>query len=151
MALYQRSVVLDCDPGFAFEFVSDFRHAARWDPLVERAELLTPEPIGLGSRFLLVNRFPVPDLPYQVAEFQAPHRLTLRGQTNAFSYQDSIGFEANGAGTRMSYSARLDFKGFLKLGNPVLALLFQRMGDDALRGIEQAVRAAAAERNQAAA
>ncbi|MCA9647733.1 MAG: SRPBCC family protein [Polyangiaceae bacterium] len=151
MARYQRKVILKCTPSFAFAFVSDFRHTAEWDPLVQRADLLTPPPIGLGSRFLLTNRFPVPDLPYEIVEFQAPNRLTLRGETSSFRYQDSIGFEEARGGTRVSYSAQLDFKGFFRLGSPMLALMFQRIGDDALRGIEQAVnRAAPAESATAA-
>jgi hypothetical protein len=34
----------------AFEYLADFSNAARWDPSVSRAKVLTPKPIGVGAR-----------------------------------------------------------------------------------------------------
>jgi len=52
-------------------------------------------------------------------------------------------------GTRMTYDARLAFKGPLRLIDPVLAVVFRRIGDRALEGL-QATLASPARRGSAA-
>lgn len=137
-----------------FAFVSDFRNAARWDPRTYAAEKATEGPIGVGTRFILtggamreewVERLHVPHgvagmaLPYDVVEFDAPSRFVLAGESRAMRWRDELEFSADGVATRLRYVAELEFKGFLRIGEPLLARLFQRIGDDATRDLAACV------------
>jgi len=145
MPRYRSSIEVPVPVGDAFAFVTDFRNAARWDPRVVRSELLTDGPIGLGSRFHLVSFGLGKEvaLPYEVTTFEPGERAVFEGRTLLFRYRDRIDFEpidptADGtAGTRVTYDARLSLRGPLALGNPLLALVFRRIGDDALAGIRR--------------
>lgn len=43
-------------PEVAFDVLADVRNETLWNPHVTRAELVSDEPIGQGTRFLTVNR-----------------------------------------------------------------------------------------------
>jgi hypothetical protein len=79
-----------CSPSRAFEFVSDRRNVPRYVDEIEISELLTPLPIGVGSRFLERVRLPEMDDPLlgttpsgvmevqeQIVAFDPPGRLGL--------------------------------------------------------------------------
>ena len=44
-----------CPPEHVFDKLADLRNETQWNSGVSSAELRSDEPIGLGSRFLLVN------------------------------------------------------------------------------------------------
>jgi hypothetical protein len=50
---------------------------------------------------------------------------------------DTITFAPTAAGTEVTYDARLQPKGAMKLAAPLLALLFRRLGDNAASGLER--------------
>ena len=83
-------------------------------------------------------------LPYEVVSFTPSREFVLSGETPVFRYEDRITFEAEGTGTKLTYSAKLSFKGVLGLGNAPLQLMFKRIGDDATRDIPVTVVEAAA-------
>jgi len=147
MPRYRASIEVPVPLGEAFAFVTDFRNAARWDPRVVRGELETDGPIGSGSRFRLVSFGLGKEvaLPYEVTAFDPGKFAVFEGRTLLFRYRDRIGFEAldptadNTGGTRLTYDAHLSLRGPLALGNSLVALVFRRIGDDALNGIRRAL------------
>ena len=58
-------------------------------------------------------------------------------------FEDKIRFDPEGNGTRVTYTARLELKSVLAVGDPFLRLMFKRIGDDATRDIASAVAAGA--------
>ena len=44
-----------CPPEQLFDTLADLRNDTQWNSRVSSAELRSPEPIGLGSRFAIVN------------------------------------------------------------------------------------------------
>ena len=49
------STRIESPPERVFDTLADVRNDARWNSRVSSAELRSPEPIGLGSRFAMVN------------------------------------------------------------------------------------------------
>ena len=141
MAHYWTSRFVPKDIEETFDFVSDFRHAASWDPRTLEVEKTTEGPVGLGTSFRLVGKSlgMKLDLPYTIVAYEHPRRLALEGENTFFRYRDEIGFSEEAQGTRFTYNARLSFKGILKIGNPFLQLMFKRIGDDATEGIVRAL------------
>lgn len=155
MPRYRSSVDVTLPVAETFAFFTDFRNAARWDPLVTRAEKPTPGPVGQGTRFVLHSRFLglTKVLPYEIAFFAppaggGPGRADLAGQTRLLRYRDGIQVSAAGAGARIDYDARISLRGPLAVANPLLGFVFRRIGEKALDGIrcaaEEAAREAAA-------
>jgi hypothetical protein len=128
-------------PEMAFDFISDFRHAPLWDRSAKRVTKLTDGSIGQGTRFLLRARLLVTtlDLPYEIEVFERPNRVVFAGSTHWFRYRDEVTFTANASGTTIEYSAFQSFQSILAIGNPVLARVYQRIGDNATRGIGAAL------------
>lgn len=156
MATYETVLSIPRPVEETFAFVSDFRHAVLWDPRTYATEKTTDGPIGVGTRFVLFGggvredvlqrlRIPVSfvgsPLPYDVVEFDPPHRFVLEGETSRYRYDDVLDFTADGdGGTRLRYAATLELRGALAgAGERLLQRLFQRIGDQATEGLPAAV------------
>ena len=72
------STRIDVPPERVFDILSDVRNDARWNGRVTRADLRSPEPIGVGSQFAMVNG----GSPYDVTiiTHDRPSRLVLEAR-----------------------------------------------------------------------
>jgi len=64
-----------CPPENVFDTLADLRNDTRWNGRVSSAELRSPEPIGLGSRFALVNGGTAYDVT--ITDYERPSRLVF--------------------------------------------------------------------------
>lgn len=162
MATYDTEIEIPCPVDRAFSFVSDFANAALWDPRTYAAERVTGGQIGVGTRFVLtggalrgstLRRLRLSPtrvgmkLPYDVVEFDPPSRFVLEGRTAIYRYDDRLTFTAVGEHTHLRYQATLDLRGPLRIAEPLLALLFRRIGDDATRDLGAVVMAGTSDRS----
>lgn len=154
VALYETTLTVPLSVEETFAFVSDFRHAARWDPRTYAVEKTTDGPIGVGTRFVLtggllreetVKRLHIPHslagmaLPYDVVEFERPDYFVLEGESRLVRYRDRLEFSQQGESSRLLYTAELHLKGPLSSGEPLLRKMFSRIGDDATRHLPDVV------------
>jgi Polyketide cyclase / dehydrase and lipid transport len=121
----------------AFAYLSRFDRAVEWDPGVEAGEMLTPEPVGVGSRFRLVARFLGRRIPleYEIVEYDRDERIVLQAENGSVRSVDTITFEDSDHGSVVVYEAQLDAKGIGRLADPLLAIVFHRIGDRAAAGL----------------
>jgi hypothetical protein len=129
-------------PERAFDFISDFRHAALWDPNTKSVTLVSGLPLGLGSRFQLhAHMLGVSfELPYEIVRYERPTCVAFVGETRILSYREQVTFQSDGErGTIIEYRASLQLRGLFALGNPLLSLVYQRIGDSATGGIVAAL------------
>jgi uncharacterized membrane protein len=98
------SFVVQRSPQVVFEFVSDLRNLPRWRTEVESVEMLTPKPIGPGSRFRQRGRVPkgleVVGVE-QIVDFEPYRRMTSKAEF-ALPNLDEITFEPVGDSTRVT-------------------------------------------------
>ena len=142
MAHYLDTIELAVPMEAAFDYLADFSNAAHWDPSVIEAKVLTPGKIRAGSRFRLLVSFLGRSIPleYEITSYQRPSRLVFKGGDDAVSSIDEINFVLGEWGeARITYEARLELKGFRRMADPILDLLFQRMGRLAMHGLEREV------------
>jgi carbon monoxide dehydrogenase subunit G len=137
MPRYRTEITVPRDPEEVFDYLARFSSAAQWDPSVVDAEMLTPEPVGCGSEFRLVVRSFGSERPfrYRISAFDRPRSVTLVAETAQVRSLDTITVEPAGAGSKLSYDARLEFRGLARLATPILALTLRRMGDAASAGL----------------
>lgn len=137
MARFVDAIDLPLPVEQVFDYLADFSRTAEWDPGVVEAECLTPGRPRQGSRFRVVASFlgrRVP-LEYEIRAFERPSRLVLDGGDPTLRSIDEITFVPRAGGTRVTYEARLELEGIRRLADPLLHLLFQRIGGLAVRGL----------------
>ena len=142
MARYRTTIDSTLPPATAFAELADFSSAERWDPGVQEARRLDAGALGVGSRFHVVARFAGRDVPleYEIIEFDPPNTVVLRAESSAVVSLDTITFEASATGTAVTYDAALRPKGLLRILDPVLAVVFRRIGDRARDGLHHVLQ-----------
>lgn len=138
MAHYRTIIESPLPPSRAFAYMANFANAREWDPNVVEAERLDDGPLGVGSRFRIVSRFAGRRVPleYRITEFLVDRRVVLEAWSRTFGSVDTITVEPTPSGCRVAYDARLVPKGVARLADPLLHLLFQRVG----RAAEESLR-----------
>ncbi len=141
MARYVATIEVPKPLEETFEYLSDFANTRDWDPGVVEAEPLVEGPVDVGSLFRVVARFLGRDveLRYEVTAFEPPKRVVLEAHSTSVHSLDEIRFEATAEGTRITYDANLQLKGFLALADPLLGWVFQGVGDKAVAGLRAAL------------
>jgi uncharacterized protein YndB with AHSA1/START domain len=125
----------------AFHYLADFSNTAEWDPSVESAERLDAGEIGPGSRFRVRVGFAGQTLAldYEITAFEPPTRLVLRGGDAQVESVDEVTLAPREGGTRVTYEARIELCGLRRLADPLVHLLFQRVGQLAARGLRERI------------
>ncbi|XYH98485.1 SRPBCC family protein [Sorangium sp. So ce1128] len=141
MADYTTSMFVPRKIEGVFAFVSDFRNAGAWDPLVSEASMVGDGPIGLHTSFLLVTkRGPLRlEQPYTIVELAPPNRVCFRGETWLTRHEDWITFAPVPGGTRIDYAARRELNGVSRLGSPILYQVMGWIGDHATHRMPAAI------------
>ena len=110
-------------PENVFDLLADLRNDTQWNSRVSRAELRSPEPIGLGSRFAIVNG----GTPYDVTitSYDRPSRLVYEASGNP---NLTIACTLTSAGEGTELESDFDFRpsGALKVLFPLLAPVIRR-------------------------
>ena len=81
-----------CAPEEVFDTLADLRNETQWNARVSSAELRSDEPIGLGSRFGIVNGGSSYDAT--ITTYERPSRLVVRSEREARS-DDHVHDEAD--------------------------------------------------------
>jgi carbon monoxide dehydrogenase subunit G len=139
MARYVDAIDLPIPVEEAFDYLADFSRTTEWDPGVYEARRLTRGKVRLSSRFRVTVSFLGRRIPleYRITEFERPSRLVLSGGDSSLRSVDEITFVSRPGGTRVTYEARLELQGIRRIADPILDLLFQRIGCLAVRGLRE--------------
>jgi hypothetical protein len=143
---YRRRLVVPVPQQAAFDYMSRFSSAAEWDPSVRTADMVSSEPVRLGSTFALDTVFMgrTVSLRYEIAEYDPPHRVVLVAHNSSVRSTDEITVSTDSSGrTVVEYRADLALRGPTRLAAPVIALVFRRIGDRAAEGLLTALTAMA--------
>ena len=149
MARYVTRVRTPRNAEEVFDYLSDLRSFAEWDPGVAAAEQVTGDGGGPGAEFDLTisSPGPLPDstLRYRTVEYDRPDTLFVVASNAVLTSEDRITVVGDDAGCIVTYDADLRLSGPLRLGDVALQLAFNRIGDraaDGLRAALDGVRAA---------
>ena len=141
MPRYSTTIASKLAPAEAFAYMADFSNARFWDPSVSRATRVGDGPIGLGSAFSIVARFARRDVPltYSIVAYDPPAKIVLEARSG-FASRDTITVEASASGgSLVHYDALLAFNGLARLADPLMQLVFNRVGAKAKAGLETAL------------
>jgi uncharacterized protein YndB with AHSA1/START domain len=139
MAGYKATVSSTRPPEEVFAYLADFRSVAEWDPSVRSAVHVNGgDPIRVGAIFRVTVKTALSEtvLDYETIELKPPDRIVLRAETNTMVSLDTITIREDGrGGAAVTYDAKIDLKGVLKLADPLLELAFRRLGNNARDGL----------------
>jgi uncharacterized protein YndB with AHSA1/START domain len=117
------TTLIACPPEDVFETLADLRNDTQWNSRVSSAELLSPEPIGPGSQFALVNGGTAYDVT--ITTHERPSRLVFeaRGKPDL-----TITYALTPTGEGTALESDFDFRpsGALKVLFPLLAPVIRR-------------------------
>ena len=118
-----------------FDFVADERNEPRYNHQMTAAELLTPEPIGPGSRFhaeLRMRGRPI-DLTVEFTRFEPPRVLGLdfelaaaRPKRPLDAHRGSVDLRPRSRRNAMRWSWQVETPGPMKLISPLVIVLGRR-------------------------
>jgi len=137
MAHVVRTVTTSWSPEQAFTYMADFSHTAEWDPGVAAATRVNGGDVGRGSAFdltVLVGGRRVP-MRYEITDY-VPGRVTFSSRSRAIESVDTVTVDSKEGTTKVTYDARINFRGPLRLADPLLALGFRGVAERAIRGLE---------------
>jgi len=124
-----------------FAYASNFSNTAQWDPGVVASRKISQGPVGVGAEFALRVRFGPRSIPmtYVVREYGPPKRVVLEGTGDSVHALDDIRFASTSGGTRITYTADISMLGTFSVVEPLLKGALDRVGKDAVRGLQAAL------------
>ncbi len=143
MANYNTTVDSPKSPEEAFDYLSDFTTAGEWDANTVSSELVKGDAKEVGAEYRVVTRFGGREmtLTYRTVELDRPRKVVLESGNSSTKITDTMSFEPTASGTRVTYDANVAPRGLAKLLDPVLTLIFKRVGDNAAKGLREALGA----------
>jgi Polyketide cyclase / dehydrase and lipid transport len=143
MARIQGEIMIHRPVEEVFDFVADERNEPRYNPGMVRAELLTPGPVGLGSRFRAEMRtWPRPVVMTTVnTGYDRPRRLVSTTRLATMDIQGTLTFDPVPVGTRMRWSWQMRPRGLLKLLTLVMAGIGRRQEEAIWTGLKRVLEA----------
>jgi len=139
MAKYTVSVESSKSVEEAFAYMADLRNFANWDPGVLTVTQVAGDGAGLGSSFDVAVKSVGGGtvLRYETLEYDEPGNLLVEARNSRFTSIDRITVVAKDEGSIVTYAAELLLNGCLSPLNPLLGLVFNRIGDRAAVGLRR--------------
>lgn len=136
MAHYVCTVHSPLSPEEAFDYMADLRNFAEWDPGVTSATIRDGSPGPDAAYDVTANGA---HLVYKTLAYDRPSRVVVEAETKRLRSYDVIEVTERDGGSAVLYDATLELKGLFKLGNPIMNVIFNRIGNAAAAGLEKAL------------
>ena len=109
-----------------FATVADSRNEPAFNPSMTSVELLTPEPVGHGTKFRAFMGRRNLEMLVEVTDFEPPHRIGSTVSSTLMDTSGAITFSSHREHTVMSWDWEVTPKGWLRLLGPGLGLVGKR-------------------------
>jgi carbon monoxide dehydrogenase subunit G len=127
MAKIEGEILIDRPVEEVFDFVADSRNEPSFNPAMTGVELLTPLPIGRGTRFRARMGRTGTQMLVELTEFDRPHRLGSATTSSMMQTAGALTFAADGDRTVMSWHWQVRPKGWMQMLGPLFGPLGSRM------------------------
>lgn len=136
----QRTVESTAPPASVFAYLSDFTTTNEWDPGTVRTERASGDG-GIGTTYHNTSKFlgRKTELTYEVVRHQPDSLFALRGENTSVIAHDTMEIAPLGSGSTVTYTADFEFKGLGRFVVPLLAPALKKLGDDAEKGLRDAL------------
>ena len=144
MAHITGSIRIEAPPGPVFDTVADSRLEPSFNPAMTTDDLLTPEPIGLGTRFRARMANAGMEMLVELIEFDRPHRLGSRTTSPMMETTGTLTCTSEAGATRLSWDWQVHPKGWFKALGPLVGPLGHSMERKIWTGLKRKLEATTA-------
>ena len=136
----ERTVHTDKPLSQVFDYLADFTTTTEWDPGTVRTVRVSGDG-GVGTIYRNTSKFAgrETELTYTTIERVRDERIVLRGRNKSVTALDTMTFTESGGGTDVRYVAEFRFPVLTGLIGLVLSPVFKKLGDEAERGMSDAL------------
>ena len=110
-----------------FDAVADSRNGPSFNPAMTDVELLTPLPIGLGTRFLAHMGKEGMEMLVELTEYERPYRLGSRTASKLMESSDALTLTCESDVTVMGWDWQVRPKGWLRMVGSLFGPIGGRM------------------------
>ena len=135
MARYTTSVRSDLAPADAFSDIADLANIADWDPGVTTSVQVVADGPSPDAEYDVTLSTGSMTLRYVTTEYRGPRSVTYTAESTWFTSIDTISVAPADQGSVVTYDATLRLPLLLRVADPVLGLVFRRIGDAAAQGL----------------
>lgn len=135
MARYITKVRTAISPAEAFDYMADLRNFADWDPGVKKVVQVVGEGGGPDAEFDVTVTGTT--LRYRTEVHHPTTELLVVARSRTLTSTDRVTIHAEDGSTIVTYDADLRLHGVLRIGDPALRLVFNRIGDRAAAGLRR--------------
>lgn len=140
MARYVVTVPSSKSAADAFAYMADMRLYPEWDRGIKKVEQTVGDGPGEGATFDVtiagLGGRPA-TMRYVTTEYAPTTSVVLVGKGGGFTSVDRITVTPTATGCDVTYDAKLSLNGLLSPFNPLLGLIFNKVGDRAARGLRK--------------
>jgi hypothetical protein len=137
MARFHADIGSPLSPDEAFARMAAFERVPEWDPATSQSTQLG-DAAGVGTEYDVTTRFGGRTMVvrYRTTAFEPGRRFVVEATLpNGVGLRDEITVAPDGAGSVVTYDARIAPKGVWRLADPIFHLIFTRLGARAVPGI----------------
>lgn len=112
-------------------YLRDFAHAVEWDPGTQECTQIGTGEVGLGTQWHNKSKLYgiSTELTYELTR-DDPDHVIFSGSNKTVSTSDDLSFRDAGDGrTVITYRAKVDFRRFGVIGEPLFGVIFNRLAD----------------------
>jgi carbon monoxide dehydrogenase subunit G len=133
MTTVSRTFDVRPQPAVVIDYLKDFGNAEEWDPGTESCTRQDSGPVQVGSTWHNVSKIAgvSTELTYRLEEL-TDERIVLKGHNDSATSTDTITVvpSPDGPGSRITYEAVIELKGARKIADPVMKVVFEKIGSD---------------------
>ncbi len=133
MTTVSRTFDVRPQPSVVLAYLKDFSNAEDWDPGTESCTRSDSGPVQVGSTWHNVSKIAgvTTELDYTLEQL-TDDTIVLVGRNDSATSTDTITVVPNpdGAGSRVTYEANIEMKGAAKLADPIMKIVFEKIGSD---------------------
>ena len=143
MVRVTRTFVVDKPVDVVVGYLADFGNAVDWDPGTQSCERQDTGPVRVGSTWRNVSKFLGREtvLDYRLKVLQSGHVTLIGSNKSAISTDDITVRDATPGRSEITYQARIELRGLARLGEPVVKVATERLGDATVTRMQRAVAA----------
>ena len=129
MPTVSRTFPVNPSPSAVIDYLKDFSNAVAWGPGTVSCTRKGEGPIVVGTKFHNVSKIAgvETELTYELTKLTGS-TLVFEGENDSATSVDTITVVPHGDGSEITYEAVIEAKGIGKLAEPLMKLVFERVG-----------------------
>lgn len=113
---FTNTITVQRPPSEVFAYLADLSHLPQWNYALADTRLVTPGPVGVGSRYRQRRTVPVhTEETLEITEFVPDEKLTVRGTLNSFPAELTYSLHPTDNGTTVVNTVTLHVSGLRSL------------------------------------